>query len=164
MKMMNINRAYFRPILHATLTPFVLRNYWKTSIFVHFWSKFSPFPNFCSVRIMSQSRMLCPEYPLAVKCFPVLGKIIFIVCGKIIKVECNYNTSLGSACLQKYHQSFKCFILFLGCYRHSFTTSLWRNITLWKLVPVEIKFCDIWSFSQKPVPVKAIGKLSIGKI
>ena len=95
--------------------------------------------------------------------FGVSEKLFFLSAEKIIKVEWDLNTALGSVCLQIYNESFRIFVLLLDFYRHSFTISLSSDITLRKLVFIEIKFRDIWSFLRKPVPVKAIGKLSIGK-
>ena len=85
---------------------------------------------FCPVSIMLHVCFPCLEYAQAT--------------SKIIEKECCLkDTSLGSLYLQKCCQSFRSFTSFLDFYHYSFTSCLWSDITLRKLIFVGIKFCNI---------------------
>ena len=122
----------------------------KHSFLYLFGQNLPLFTIFCPVSIMLHACFPCLEYAQAT--------------WKIIEKEWGLNTSLGSLYLQKCCQSFRSFTSFLGFYHYSFTSCLWSDITLRKLIFAGINFCNIWSISRKLVPTKTIGKLLIREI
>ena len=152
MKMLNESRTYFRPNRHCMpyLHLLPLKTTEKHSFLCFFGQTFFPFTIFCPFSMMPHPCLPCLEYALAT--------------WKITEAECFLNAPLGSLYVQKCHQSFGRFILYLGFYRYSFTSFLWSDITFRKLIFVEIKLRESWPISRKLVPTKTIRKLLIREI
>ena len=119
------------------LHPLLLKTNEKPSFLCLFSQNLPLFTIFCPVSIMHPC-LPCLEYALAT--------------WKIIEVECDLNATLDSSYRQKYHQSFKFFILFSGFYSYSFQVAYGVILIYWEIFNfVWIKFHDIWPISRKLV-------------